>query len=167
MRASLTEVHLESLRTAKYISSIYNGIVKEQKNILLEICYSWTHFNGKQAQQMAKLHIHSRILPSGYKKQMKNSVFKKENFTISIIEDLVFEFQNLRYCWKEAQVRFLGIRASFKALFCEEKTSLKNIWFYGRFLCASNYLALNPLRFPFSCNFSSEKHSQKKHLFFL
>ena len=31
MRASLTEVHLESLRTAKYISSIYNGIVKEQK----------------------------------------------------------------------------------------------------------------------------------------
>ena len=40
MRASLTEVHLESLRTAKYISSIYNGVVKEQKNILLEICYS-------------------------------------------------------------------------------------------------------------------------------
>ena len=80
MRASLTEVHLESLRTAKYISSIYNGIVKEQKNILLEICYSWTHFNGKQAQQMAKLHIHSRILPSGYKKQMKNRVFKKRKF---------------------------------------------------------------------------------------
>ena len=40
MRASLTEVHLESLKTAHYISRVYNGIVKEQKNILLEICFS-------------------------------------------------------------------------------------------------------------------------------
>ena len=125
MRASLTEVHLESLRTAKYISSTYNGIVKEQKNILLEICYSWTHFNGKQAQQMAKLHIHSRILPSGYKKQMKNSVFKKENFTISIIEDLVFEFQNLRYCWKEAQVCFLGSELHSRPSFVKKKQASK------------------------------------------
>ena len=39
MRASLTEVHLESLKTAHYISRVYNGIVKEQKNILLEICF--------------------------------------------------------------------------------------------------------------------------------
>ena len=28
MRASLTEVHLESLKTAEYISRVYNGIVK-------------------------------------------------------------------------------------------------------------------------------------------
>ena len=55
MRASLTEVHLESLKTAHYISRVYNGIMKEQKNILLEICFGWAHFNGKQAQQMAKL----------------------------------------------------------------------------------------------------------------
>ena len=48
--------------------------------------------------------------------------------TFSIIEDLVFEFQNLRHCWKEAQARFLGIRASFKALFCEEKYQASKIF---------------------------------------
>ena len=30
-RASSTEVHLEFLKTAEYISRVYNGIVKEQK----------------------------------------------------------------------------------------------------------------------------------------
>ena len=137
MRASLTEVHLESLKTAHYISRVYNGIVKEQKNILLEICFSWAHFNGKQAQQMAKPHIHSRILPSEYKRQMENNVFfnvlhnRGFSFWISKSETLLKRGSST-LSWDQSFIQ--------GPLLWRKISSLKNIWFYGRFLRASNYL---------------------------
>ena len=68
MRASLTEVHLKSLKTAEYISRVYNGIVKEQKKHTLRNLLQLSTLQWKTSSANGKTHIHSRMLPSGYKR---------------------------------------------------------------------------------------------------